>query len=116
MRDDDGDEGRDSGWGLAEVGPYRGGRVHVLDDKCLTCIFRPGNLMRLEPGRVKGMVQGAVGDGSCIPCHSTLGTASPAICRGFWDRYGDRVMALRLAVFLDMVTFDPVPVKGGEGK
>lgn len=98
-------------WGLAECGPYRDGQVHVLDRRCATCIFRPGNPMRLSRGRVAGMVRGAVGNGSAIPCHSTLGTTTPAICRGYWDGYASRVFVLRLAQALGVVTFDPVPTK-----
>jgi hypothetical protein len=103
---EDGDE-----WRLAGVGPFRDGRVHVLEGKCSTCIFRPGNLMRLEAGRVKGMVEGAVANGSCIPCHSTLVTGAPAICRGFWDGYADRVLALRLAEAMEIVELVAPPSK-----
>jgi hypothetical protein len=35
---------------------YRNRQVHVLAEQCATCIFRPGNLMELCPGRVRGMV------------------------------------------------------------
>lgn len=99
------------GWGLAGVGPFRGGQVHVLDDKCTTCIFRPGNLMMLQAGRVKEMVEGAVAAGSCIPCHSTLVTGAPAICRGFWDAHAERVLALKLAQAMEIVVFDRPPTK-----
>lgn len=104
------DEGGDE-WGLAEVGPFRNGKVHVLDDKCSTCIFRPGNLMRLAPGRVKGMVEGALEAQSCIPCHSTLVTGSPAICRGFWDSYAGQVLPLMLAKAMEIVELVAVPSK-----
>lgn len=99
-------------WGLSpEWGPYRGGQVHVLADKCSTCIFRPGNPMRLPAGRRRAMVAEALGGGGAIICHSTLGSAvvAPAVCRGFWDRHGWKVVALRLAVALRVVVFDPVP-------
>ena len=38
---------------------YRDGKVHVLDDKCSSCIFRSvndGRILGLKPGRVSGMV------------------------------------------------------------
>lgn len=109
--DDTDDEDRDGDeWGLAERGPYRDGAVWVLEDRCGTCIFRPGNLMMLEAGRVKGMVTEAVGNGSVIPCHSTLGSDLPAICRGYWDGYAEEVPVLRLAQALEMVRVEPVPV------
>lgn len=57
--------------------------VRVCDDLCKTCIFRPGNLMNLEPGRVQEMTQGAIADEGHIVCHSTIGTSDPAICAGF---------------------------------
>lgn len=115
VADQDDDEGGDQ-WGLAHRGPFRDGRVHVLSGKCATCIFRPGNLMRLAPGRVKEMVDGCVEGGGVIPCHSTLGTDSPAVCRGFFDGYADRILALRLAGVMEMLEFDPVPEKLGGGR
>lgn len=56
---------------------------------CKTCIFRPGNLMNLEPGRVKQMVRDATKAESCIPCHETIhGQAEgEAICRGFYEKF-----------------------------
>ena len=66
--------------------PYRNGKVHVMSEKCATCIFRPGNLMDLSEGRVKQMVKEAVGRDSCIVCHDTL-VGKKAVCRGFFDGY-----------------------------
>lgn len=79
--------------------PYFDGRVHVLARQCATCVFRPGNPMRLEAGRVAGMVASAVRDGGAITCHETLyGQADQeAVCRGFYDAHGHRVLALELA-------------------
>ena len=38
-----------------------------------TCMFRPGNLMRLDEGRVEGMAAEALADdGGTIVCHDTL--------------------------------------------
>ncbi|MFD5428257.1 hypothetical protein [Streptomyces sp. NPDC127084] len=73
--------------------------VRVCEDRCVTCIFRPGNLMHLEPGRVAGMVNTAVADEGHIVCHKTLGTESPAICAGFAIHPRGRTasLALRLA-------------------
>lgn len=48
------------------------GRVHVSKTQCKTCIFRPGNLMHLEPGRVESMVADATRNQGQITCHSTL--------------------------------------------
>jgi hypothetical protein len=97
-------------------GPFRDGKVHVLDDKCSTCVFRPGNQMHLQAGRVKGMVDESIEDGGAITCHQTLEyngsyEAEPAVCRGFWDSYRDRVQALQLAERLNMVEFDEQPTE-----
>lgn len=88
---------------------FRDGRVHVLAEQCATCIFRPGNPMHLQPGRVKGMVDACrETDGGNIPCHSTLG-GDRAICRGFWDAYAAEDPILRLAQALDVVEEVPLP-------
>ena len=91
--------------------PYRGGKVHVLDDQCETCIFRPGNPMFLDPGRVKGMVDAAIASESAIICHSTLYSegVDQAVCRGFFDKYTDRVRTLSMAVWANVIEYDPVP-------
>ncbi|MEU8968932.1 hypothetical protein AB0D11_06585 [Streptomyces monashensis] len=73
--------------------------VRVCGDRCSTCIFRPGNLMNLAPGRVAGMVKKAVADNGHVVCHKTLGTDAPAICAGFaaHPRGRSASLALRLA-------------------
>lgn len=73
--------------------------VRVCADRCTTCIFRPGNLMSLEPGRVASMLKEAVADEGHIVCHKTLGTKAPAICAGFATHPTGRMasLALRLA-------------------
>lgn len=81
---------------------YRDGRVHVCVRMCATCIFRPGNLMHLQPGRVEGMVAEAVGNEGHITCHDTL-DADEAVCRGFWDRH--RTQLLQIADRLGVVAF-----------
>lgn len=86
---------------------YRDGKVHVLSEKCSTCIFRGGNLMHLNGGRVKGMVEEATEAESVIVCHQTLSaygkTENNAACRGYVDSYGDRVMTLRLAEAMGII-------------
>ena len=75
---------------------YRDGKVHVCQKMCKTCIFRAGNLMQLETGRVDGMVADAVANESAIICHSTLGGDENAVCRGFFDQH--KTLPLKLAV------------------
>jgi hypothetical protein len=87
-------------------------KVRVLDGKCTTCIFRPGNLMHLEPGVVKALVEGAVNDptgGGHIACHDTLDLPAAAICRGFWDAHADKIALLQLAQRMGVVEYVPPP-------
>lgn len=94
----------------AAVGPFRGGQVHVLAERCGTCIFRPGNLMRLRPGRVSQMVAYARDADTAITCHETMHTVAPAVCRGFWDTNWRNSFPLRMAVAADVVAYDPPPL------
>ena len=76
--------------GRYSVGDPELGKTRLLSRQCATCIFRPGNPMRLAPGRLRQLVQQA-GDGYVV-CHDTLPHgryphALPAVCRGFADRY-----------------------------
>lgn len=87
---------------------YRDGLVHVHRRMCSTCIFRPGNLMRLDEGRVEGMVADS-GDDGCIPCHQVLGE-EPSVCRGFFDLHKNAI--LQVAERLDVITFTDPPEKG----
>jgi hypothetical protein len=67
--------------------------LRVMKDLCESCIFRPGNKMYLQPGRVKEMVEETRQDPfGHIPCHDTLPYSSPpqskaAVCKGWWDGY-----------------------------
>lgn len=93
---------------------FRGDRVHVLADKCSSCIFRSVNDGRiiLDSGRVAGMVLFARENQSCIPCHATIrrDDVQPAVCRGFWD-LPSRPFPLELANAMGIVEFDPPPPK-----
>lgn len=87
--------------------------LRVRADKCDTCIFRPGNLMSLSPGRVSGMVQRCLAEDAVIPCHEYLhlphgdwtfgDEARGAVCRGFLDQHGDAILAVRLARLMSIV-------------
>ncbi len=84
---------------------FREGRIHVCAEKCPTCIFRPGNLMHLEPGRVAQMVRDASRNESCIPCHKTL-SGDNSVCRGFFDKHPTQ--PLQVAERIGLITFDEV--------
>lgn len=82
---------------------YRDGKVHICKEMCSTCIFRPGNLMNLERGRVAGMVKEAIANESTVVCHDTLGEEGNAGCRGFFDRYARDVAPIRAAIAFDII-------------
>lgn len=73
---------------------FRDGKVHLCKTMCKTCIFRPGNLANLEPGRVEQMVRQAEKNESAIICHATL-QGDNAVCRGFFENHS--TYPLRLA-------------------
>ena len=79
--------------------------MNVLNEQCATCIFRPGNLMHLRPGRVKQMVAECQRRDTFIPCHEHMShvgeddevvTADSPVCRGFYDRYPGVGQLLRI--------------------
>jgi len=75
---------------VSRTNVYRDGRVHVMERKCTTCIYRPGNLMKLEPGRKDQMQADAIKDEGVIPCHQTIEAyrgepGDESVCRGFFD-------------------------------
>lgn len=77
------------------------GVIRVAKEMCPTCIFRPGNLMKLDPGRVKDMVEDARKNDSAIICHDTLDQPLQAVCRGYFDSY--ETQPLQVAKRLGMV-------------
>lgn len=83
---------------------YRDGKVHVRETMCETCVFRPGNLMQLQPGRLADLVRTNVENESALICHATLpemGEADQAVCRGFYDRHA--TAPLQIAGRLDLI-------------
>ena len=82
---------------------YRDGRIHVCREKCATCVFRSGNLMMLNPGRVAEMVREATRHESAIICHDTLHRDN-AVCRGFFDNHP--TSPLQIAERLGLLEFD----------
>jgi len=86
---------------------YRDGKVHVMERKCATCIYRPGNLMSLEPGRRDGMQADAIRDEGVIPCHKTIHLGGDeSVCRGFFD-VAKHEGLLAAAERLGIVVFTP---------
>jgi hypothetical protein len=62
----------------------------VFAEMCSTCIFKPGNLMHLHPGRLKDLVDQNLARGTLLICHKTTYGQAPEeiVCRGFYDAYG----------------------------
>ncbi|MFF9310107.1 NUDIX hydrolase [Streptomyces sp. NPDC014748] len=67
----------------AEVVDRRTRTVRQCATLCDTCIYRPGNLAHLPPGRVQEITRAAIETEEHVVCHSTIGTPAPAICAGF---------------------------------
>ena len=95
------------------------GRPRVLTARCSTCIGTPGNLMHLNPGRVRNMVREALGQGcQGIICHQTLSYGDHpglggALCRWFYDHYGEQNNFIR--VMWRLGGFTEIDLPGEEG-
>ncbi|MFC8906532.1 hypothetical protein [Micromonospora sp. NPDC057140] len=84
-------------------------KTRRLARECDTCIFKPGNLMRLSEGRLRDLVAEARRNESFVVCHDTLPhyrnrDVKPAICRGFADRYSTQALQVieRLFGFIEV--------------
>lgn len=74
------------------------GRPRLLADRCSSCVFRPGNLMHLAEGRLRDLVDSNLDAGAVLTCHATLhrDDVPEAMCRGFYDAYGEQVNVVRV--------------------
>lgn len=99
---------------MSEHNVYRDGKVHVLSRECATCIFKP-KTRPVDGQRVAGMVRDTKDEpGATVICHSTLYRGEPeehAICRGWFDRLGDRDPILRVAADLGVMAEQEPPEK-----
>ena len=73
-------------------------RPAVYSRMCDTCVFRSGNPMHLQPGRLREIVAANLDAGALLICHKTTygQQAREVACRGFYDAYGDRVNVVRV--------------------
>lgn len=73
-------------------------RPRVYSEKCSTCVFRTGNPMHLNEGRLADLVEQNLASGSLLVCHkTTYGQATHEVaCRGYFDAYGDRTNVVRV--------------------
>lgn len=91
---------------MSQHNVYRDGKVHVLSEKCATCIFRPHE-RPVDGRRVAGMVRDTKDTaGATVVCHKTLyrDVDEHAICRGWWDRLANHDPILRIAIAMGVVT------------
>jgi hypothetical protein len=78
------------------------GKPRLLSEMCTTCVFRPGNLMKLRPGRLEELIRENTGpDAQGLHCHQTLEYGGNpdfglAFCRGFYDGFRDLVNFFRI--------------------
>jgi hypothetical protein len=88
-------------------------RVHVLSERCDTCVFRPGNLMSLNPGRMKDLVETNRERDTAFACHQTIyrDDRDQAICRGYYDAYGKEITPLRMATAFGIIAEVEPPTK-----
>jgi hypothetical protein len=69
-------------------------RPQLFTEGCPSCIFRPGNLMRLREGRLSDIVRRNQATGTALICHLTLPYGEhpeigETVCRGYYDAYPD---------------------------
>lgn len=80
----------------------------IKAEKCETCIFNPGNPMKLRSGRVREMVRECEANDSFVVCHDTLdqvtgeGKDNEAACRGYIEA-GHYPQMMRIAERLNMM-------------
>lgn len=70
--------------------------MRVMTAPCSTCIFRPGNLMHLNPGRLADMAREVKAKDGYVTCHKTLDRRprQRAICRGSFDRFKTQIIQM----------------------
>ena len=92
------------------------GKTRLLAEPCVTCILRPAEQrIAISNDRLREFLGDALASGSFVVCHSTLPSVAPpgvtpAVCRGFADRYD--TLTLRLIRALWGFVEVPVPVHG----
>lgn len=91
-------------------------RVRVLEQRCETCIFWPGNRACLRPGRFEEVVAANLAADALLTCHETLPgnehDIDPAVCAGFWARHRKDVAAGRLAHLIGITRIHPPKGQG----
>ena len=68
--------------------------LHIMKEQCSTCIFRPGNLMHLNEGRLKDMTDQTDAGDTNVVCHQTLDREVGAFCKGSVDRAAGQMVRI----------------------
>lgn len=95
-------------------------KPRLMSEQCTTCVFRPGNLMHLSPGRLKELIGSNTGPEALgLVCHQTLSYGAhpetgAAFCRGFYDSYGHLANYIRIMERLGGFTEVDPPAPEGE--
>lgn len=70
---------------------FRDGKIHIQLEMCSTCVFRSGNLMSLQPGALREIIDRNLEQDVPLVCHQTLEYhpkgGLESVCRGFFERY-----------------------------
>lgn len=74
-------------------------KIPVYAERCSTCVFHPGNRMRLADGRLADLVAVNRARGTALVCHKTLHLPrrERVLCHGFFVAYGDSTAAVQIA-------------------
>lgn len=91
-------------------------KIPVYEERCSTCVFHPGNRMRLAEGRLADLVAVNRARGTALVCHKTLHLPrrERVLCHGFFVAYGDTTAAVQIVRRMtgdgpDPFVFVPVP-------
>lgn len=89
----------------------RGAKLRVQTERCSTCIFSPGNLMSLRPGRLKDMTEQVRESEGYVTCHQTLSHERGAVCRGSFDNI--KTQTIQVVERLDLIEWVQATDKEG---
>lgn len=84
-------------------------RLEVCERRCNQCLFSDNRVV--DEDAVPDIIAGALKKDTWFTCHKGSLSTPPRdlVCRGFYDKYKTDTRALRLAVYLKIVDFVPVP-------
>jgi len=91
--------------------------LFVMEERCDTCIFRPGNLMDLNKGRLADLIESTDEGDTNVICHKSRSVSgaihTDAWCKGSVDRRpGKAVRTLREMGLGEEISTDGKTVRG----